>query len=363
VRRTPALIVGGGPAGSAAAIMLARLGARPLLIERQRETGDALCGGFLSWRTLARLERLGLDRPTLGGAPVHRVRMFAEGRVADTALPAAAVGVSRHRLDSLLLALADRSGAAIERGVGVREANGRELRLADGASITGESLFLATGKHELRGLARDAAPDPDPWAGLRVRLHATPRLARLVGDAVELHLFAGGYAGLVLQEDGTGNLCVALRKSALARGGGRPAALFEILGRDLPALGDRLAEGIMAQADAVAAVPYGWRARESAPGLFRLGDQAAVIPSLAGEGIDIALASGMAAATAWAKGGAAAAPAFQRRFAATTRRPIAFANLLKTASERPALAGPGVALFDRLPRLARALARLTRVAD
>jgi len=341
----------------------AALGARTLLIERQRETGDALCGGFLSWRTLARLERLGIDRSTLGGAPVHRVRMFAGARVADTALPAAAVGVSRYRLDSLLLALADRSGAAIERGVAVRQANGCELRLADGATITGESLFLATGKHELRGLARDVAPDPDPWAGLRVRLHATPRLARLVGDAVELHLFTGGYVGLVLQEDGTGNLCVALRKSALARGGGRPAALFEMLGRHLPALGERLAEGIVAEADAIAAVPYGWRAQETAPGLFRLGDQAAVIPSLAGEGMDIALASAMAAAAAWKKGGAGAAPAFQRGFAASTRRPIAFANLLKSVIERPVLAVPGVALFDRLPGAARALARLTRVPD
>src|SRR5262249_11943500 len=60
MRRTAALILGGGPAGAAAAIRLAEQGLRPLVIERNRETGDALCGGFLSWRTLESLARLGV---------------------------------------------------------------------------------------------------------------------------------------------------------------------------------------------------------------------------------------------------------------------------------------------------------------
>ena len=58
MRRTAALIAGGGPAGSAAAITLARGGQAPLVIERDRETGDALCGGFLSWRSLETLANL-----------------------------------------------------------------------------------------------------------------------------------------------------------------------------------------------------------------------------------------------------------------------------------------------------------------
>ena len=46
------LIVGGGPAGAAAAIMLAEAGIRAIVLERSRDTGDALCGGFLSWRSI-----------------------------------------------------------------------------------------------------------------------------------------------------------------------------------------------------------------------------------------------------------------------------------------------------------------------
>jgi flavin-dependent dehydrogenase len=55
VRRTAALIVGGGPAGAAAAITLARGGAAALVVERDAETRDHLCGGFVSWRTLETL--------------------------------------------------------------------------------------------------------------------------------------------------------------------------------------------------------------------------------------------------------------------------------------------------------------------
>jgi menaquinone-9 beta-reductase len=71
------LIIGGGPAGSSAAIMLARGGAKPLILERQAVIGDALCGGFMSWHTLRSLSRLGVDP---GGHPIDRVRVFAGTR-------------------------------------------------------------------------------------------------------------------------------------------------------------------------------------------------------------------------------------------------------------------------------------------
>ena len=57
--------------------------------------------------------------------------------------------------------------------------------------------------------------------GLRLRLVASPALDRLVGDAVELHLFDRGYAGVVRQEDGSANICLAVRRSRLHEVGDR----------------------------------------------------------------------------------------------------------------------------------------------
>jgi flavin-dependent dehydrogenase len=357
MRRADPLIVGGGPAGSAAAILLAAGGARPRLLERQRETGDAICGGFLSWHSLSVLERLGVEK--LRGATVDHVRLFAPGGAAGAPLPRPALGVSRRQLDSVLLAEAERRGAGIERGVAVREADGRALRLADGARLEADALLLATGKHDLRGLARPKPAD-DPSLGLRVRLGPAPGLDRLVGSAIELHLFDRGYAGLVLQEDGSANLCLALRKSRLTEEGG-PAALLRAIGREVPALGDRLAYlAAGADIDAIAAVPYGWRTAETDPGIYRLGDQCGVIPSLAGEGMGIALASGVAAARAVLEGRDAAD--YQRRFAARTRRPILVARAILAAAERPATAPALIRLMRLAPGLATLLARATRVA-
>ncbi|MCW0196902.1 FAD-dependent monooxygenase [Sphingopyxis sp.] len=359
-----AFIVGAGPAGSAAAIGLTRAGAKPLLLERSRETGDALCGGFLSWRTLARLKALGIDRAVLGGQAVTHVRLFAGQRSSETKLPGAAMGVSRRRLDGALQAAAVAAGAGLERGVHATAIEGGTVQTRDGATLTAPSLFLAAGKHGFRGFPREPArwQRADPVIGLRLRLPAHPVLARLVGDAVELHLFDRGYAGLVRQEDGSGNLCLAVHKSRLDEAGGDPAALLRALGDALPPLGERLAQADWTRpVDAIGHVPYGWRTTDTVPGLFKLGDQAGVIPSLAGEGMGLALASAGAAVAAWRHGGPAEAPAFQQALAARMTRPFALANLIWRAGETPRSTGLLTSVAAAFPPLVRLVSRVTRI--
>jgi menaquinone-9 beta-reductase len=354
------LILGAGPAGCAAAIALARGGASPQLIERTRETGDALCGGFLSWQTLDRLEALGVGG--LEAHPIAEVRVFHRKQHAIARLPDLAIGVSRHRLDTVMQRVAVDAGAGFERGITARSYADGILKTDNGDFAPG-ALFLATGKHDVRGFGRPK-PAGDAPMGLRIRLAPHPRLRKLLEHAIELHLFEGGYAGLLLQEDDSANLCMALRKSRFTQAGGDAATLLRQLGDDHPHLGERLAFLSEAPAaDAIAAVPYGWRTDTTAPGLFRLGDQAAVIPSLAGEGMGIALASGAAAAAAFLTDGADAAPQFQRDFAARARRPVAVASMLWHQGERPAMARIAVPLLNAFPALAGLAARLTRIGD
>lgn len=359
-----AIVVGAGPAGAAAAIALARSGAKALLLERARETGDALCGGFLSWQTLARLDALGIERSALGGQPVGRVRLFAGERKSETALPGEAMGVSRRRLDGLLQAAAVAAGAGLDRGVSATAIEHGVVRTRDGASLTAPAIFLAAGKHGFRGFPREPAQwqRGDPVMGLRLRLPRHPALDRLIGDAVELHLFDRGYAGLVRQEDGSGNLCLAVHKSRLDAAGGNPARLLHALGRALPHLGERLAHADWSQdVDAIGHVPYGWRTAVTAPGLFRLGDQAGVIPSLAGEGMGLALASADAALAAWRYGGGGAAPAFQRDLAAAMTRPFALATLVWRLGENRRSAAVMTGVASLFPPLVRMMSQATRI--
>ena len=141
------IVIGGGPAGSAAAITLAKGGNAPLLFERSSVTGDAICGGFLSWQSLASLTKLGIEPATLGGHTVDRVRLFCGTRSVETALPQLGMGLSRRRLDAVMLDAAAAAGARIERGVKVQSVDNGQATLADGSQHHAPDIFLATGKH------------------------------------------------------------------------------------------------------------------------------------------------------------------------------------------------------------------------
>ena len=355
------LVIGGGPAGAAAAIRLALAGSPALLVERNAAVGDALCGGFLSWRTLDRLRALGVDPDALGGHRVTRLALIDGARETVRKLPYPALGLSRHAMDTALIA------RAIALGTEVRHAtariDGAEAFDESGVPIHASVVFLASGKHETRGAARprDAA-GPDPFIGIRLRLRASPALARALESRIEMHMFDGGYCGVVLQDGASANFCMAVRKSRLARAGGKPAALFAELIASHPLLAERLADmPDDAAFDAIGNVPYGWRARDTVPGLFRLGDQAGCIPSFAGEGIGIALASAEAAVEAWKEGGGEAAPAYQSRFATHVAGPLRTAGLVTRLSVRPAGAS-ALTWLAAIPGATGLAGRLTRVS-
>lgn len=350
MQRSAALIVGGGPAGAATAIALARGGANPTVIERSPGDRDLVCGGFLGWDAIAALKKLGLDPVALGARPIHRLRLVAGRKMVEAELPGAAAGLSRRRLDSALLRLAEDAGAVVLRGRTARALEGDRLRLDDGSEMAANAMFLATGKHELRGAVRPVGRRPLS-VGLRTAIAPPPDLA----GTVELHLYNGGYAGLLLQEDGAANLCLSVAQERM--GEGRDAFLTQLL-REAPLLAERLGGTIPAEWEAIAGVPYGWRARDAGSGLFRVGDQAAVIASLAGDGIAVALTSAAAAAHACLHGDGKSA--YQRGFAARARRPIAIAETLRHMAEAPVRRRLMLGMAG-MPGLAKLAARLTRV--
>ncbi len=354
MRRTAALILGGGPAGSAVAITLARAGARPLVIERYPGERDLVCGGFLGWDALAALKRLGLDPAALGARSIHRLRLVAGARTVESRLPRPAAGLSRRRLDAALLRLAEEAGAEVLRGRTARAIDQGVVRLDDGTEMAADALFLATGKHELRGAARPIG-DRAVSVGLRTALPADARLAAALAGTIELHLYDGGYAGLLVQEDGAVNLCLSVSRARMIEATG-PAALFESLVRESPLLGERVGTP-PGQWEAVAGVPYGWRA-SGGDGLYRVGDQAAVIASLAGDGIAVALTSGVAAAHCHLAG--IGADDCQRGFARRAARPIRIAEWLRHMAEHKRERGLMMKLA-KVKGLAGLAARLTRI--
>jgi len=364
MKQPEALVIGGGPAGSVAAMRLARAGMRTLLVERCRESHDPVCGGFVSADALGLLRQAGIATDALGGHPVHKMRFQVGPRALEAALPFPAVGLSRRRLDTVLIDAAREAGAAVEFGRSARSLTGtRTASFADGANIAADAIILATGKLNLRGVERPGeSAHGCAKVGLRLALRPSAACAAELAGTIELHLFSGGYGGLVLQEDGTLNLCLSVAAKRL-RDAGSPDHLLATLAVEAPLLVQRIAESSPIGGWAsIARIPYGWRARETAPGLFRVGDQAAVIASLAGDGIGIAIASATAASDALLSGGPAAAPVYQRDFARRARRPLAVAELLRAVAERPAWARPIAHMLAVRPSILGLGATATRIA-
>jgi flavin-dependent dehydrogenase len=355
---TGTVIVGGGPAGCAAVIALARAGARPLLLERDPVATEKVCGEFLAEDAARLLARLGLDLPGLGAAPIRRALLGAGRHATEMALPFAAWGLPRATLDAALLEAAVAAGAELRRGVAVaaaeRVGEGWKLRLASGESLSAPRLVLATGKHELRGLKRQAG-----GGALGVKL---PLLGAGPDSAIALLTCPGGYAGLQPRPGGGANLCAALDPrvpgvAAAARSAG--AFLDHVAGGS--ALAARLLAGLrpaLPRPLAVAGVPYGFLHRGSGAGEpFRIGDQAAVVPSFCGDGVAMALGSGIAAAGALGRDLPAAA--HQAAWASGIAGGMRLAEMLSwLAAHAPRLVVAGAALA---PGAARWAARQTRM--
>lgn len=365
MRLVPVLIVGGGPAGAATALALATAGIEAEVIERALGDRDVVCGGFLSWSALRALRRLGIDPSRLGAQPIHRSRLISGQVAADLELPHAAAGLSRRKLDAALLSAAEEAGARIRRGRVVRRADPerRVVWLDDDEEVAGRALVLATGKHELRGAARALNHSRMQGSvGLRTELPATGSGRRALEGVVELHLFDEGYAGLLLQENGMVNVCLSVSQRRLSTAGGT-APLIHALVREAPLLTQRLDSELPEKWSAVAGVPYGWRARETHPGVFRTGDQAAVTASLVGDGLAVALWSGIRAAEALASGGADIAPEWQSKFARRSRLPLGLAEALRSAAGHGKARGALMRTLQIAPSLGTVAARLTRVRE
>jgi flavin-dependent dehydrogenase len=364
----PVVILGGGLAGAAAAAGLARAGANVTLLEREAGPTDKICGEFLSIEAQKYLTNLGIDLAPLGGHNIQRLTLVRRGKCIEAPLPFQGLGISRRRLDEALLDHATKCGARVIRGHAVN-------RIIAGADITVETgdtrafkaktLFLATGKHEMRGFRR-ATKTPEDLVGFkmyfRLNTHAQARLA----GRIALILFAGGYAGLQLVEDQKANLCLLASRARLNQAGGIWAGLLDDLRRETPYLASALsgAEPLLEKPLTIFRVPYGYVHRPAAtddPRIFRLGDQAGVIPSFTGDGMAIALHSAARAVSCHLNG--ESATAYHKRLATDISGQIGHAIQLYALAQNPWLQPVFFGLARLWPQGLGLAALMTRVPE
>ncbi len=345
-----ALIAGGGVAGAATACLL---GPAATLIERETAPHDKICGEFLSWEAQAYLTQLGLDAAAMGAHPIDRVRLVHGDRVAAAALPFRGLGLSRRVLDRALLDRAVTGGATVVQAV-IRGCEGGGLDVLGHGRLHAPRLYVATGKHDLRGMRREWPANP--LVGVKMYLRLTPDQQAELAGHIEILLFPGGYAGLQLIEGGRANLCLLLHRDRFQAAGRDWDGVMDLLGRDCPHLARRIAGAtqLLDRPITISGVPYGYVAAPAA-GVFRLGDQMGVIPSFCGDGVSIALHTAFAAVAAGPD-----TPLYYRRVTPQIAAPIRRAgHLFGVAQAAPAWV---TAAARHWPAALQTVARLTRLS-
>lgn len=310
------LVVGAGPAGSIAALALARAGVRVRLIDRAKFPRDKLCGDTVNPGSLALLDSVGLGnriRPL--GIPVRGMTVTGPNgaRVdADYPVGVAGVALTRRILDHTLVDAAIAAGAYFDDGTTVvRSVASRPDR------VCGATVRSGGSSHDIRATVVIAAD------GRASRLGSTLTLSRFaarprrwafgayfdgvaVGTRGEMHVRTDGYLGIAPLAGGIANVCVvrSLAEPPLRplSSSVSPSARWEGVIADAVASDAHLRERF-ANARRVSAVtvlgPLAVDASAAGvPGLLLAGDAAGFVDPMTGDGLRFALRGGLLAAEA-----------------------------------------------------------------
>jgi flavin-dependent dehydrogenase len=358
---TEHLIIGGGLAGSMLGLRLAQAGKEVTLLEKERGPHHKVCGEFLSGEAVDYLRGAGLDPMALGAVPLRLVRLAVRRTLVESELPFPALSLSRRVLDEALLTRAEQAGCHVQRGAFVEKlspkSSGWEAQLRGGECWNAQTVFLANGKHDLRGLDRGNAAQGD-LVGFKMHWRLAPSQAADLHEAMELFLFLGGYGGLSPIEQNQATFCLVVKRSRLRKLGGWDGLLGSILD-EIPQLAKRLdgAQALWERPLAVSSIPYGYLAGR--PGLWCVGDQAAVIPSFTGDGMSIALHSASLAARMFLAGETPA------QYDINLRRHLSRNMRLATALSKFMVSGAGRVLapaaLSLMPASLRWIADTTRI--
>jgi flavin-dependent dehydrogenase len=286
------IVIGGGPAGTSAAITSARSGARVLLLERGRFPRHKVCGEFVSAESLALLVYLLAPqhrRLFSDSIRIPRARIFLDGRTLHTPIDPPAVSISRLDLDAALWDSAEHYGV-----------DGRQQTIVQRISGTGPFVVgTSVGAFESRALVNasgrwsnlncapaDTHKPGAKWLGIK-GYFAEPAPAA----SVDLYFFEGGYCGIQavdvegeVQRSGRVNACAIVRADVAS-------TLPEVFVCH-PALQER-SNAWKPLSTPVSTSPLVYpEPRPEQDGVLMAGDAAAFVDPFVGDGISLALRSG-----------------------------------------------------------------------
>jgi menaquinone-9 beta-reductase len=284
------IIIGGGPAGTSAAISAARVGASVLLLERGRFPRHKVCGEFVSAESLSLLKDL-LDHPhgalLQDAVRIPRARLFLDGRALQVTVDPPAASIARFDLDAALWQSARGAGVDARQQVAVQGVSGSgPFRVVSASeNFEGRVLINASGRWSNLNLPPpENEVRPQKWLGVKAHFAEPPTSETTPEPSVDLYFFDGGYCGV--QPIGAGRV----NASAMVRAD-VASSLPEVFAQH-PALRDR-SRSWAPVSDPVSTSPLIFRnPRPERDNVLMAGDAAGFVDPFVGDGISLALRSG-----------------------------------------------------------------------
>jgi flavin-dependent dehydrogenase len=373
------LVIGGGPAGAACALRLARAGCSVAVLEKTRFPRGKVCGEFIAPSGVAELRSLGIDLDGLRARQIRRLALWTDDATLEAPLPSPARSLAREKLDCLLLERAVACGASVYQPAAAHDLQ----RTAEGFVCTASAphggarveiaarVVVAAHGSWLTGALPTQAPRTRADAADLFGFKAHFSGCELAGE-IALVPFDGGYGGALDLGGGRGTFACCVRRDRIgALRAARPQspageAIFRAALERAPAL--RAALGHARRDGAwLAAGPLrpGMRGVYR-DGVFAIGNAAGEVHPMIGEGISLALRSARllsaelipALDAGWSSARVARsyARAWRRTFLPTLLAARAFAAI----AMRPRAAAMAGTLLGRAPRLITFAAAIAR---
>jgi flavin-dependent dehydrogenase len=299
-------ILGGGPAGSAAALAALREGAQVRVVEKSKLPRHKVCGEFFSPEIGPELQKLGVWDAFLeaGPARVNRTALHFGRRTKSSKLPETAFGLSRYAFDHLLLEHARATGADIV------------------TAGEGPLQIVATGRNAKAGCTSiKPLRRGNRLFGFKAHFEGP------TDDAVDLFFFDRCYVGVTAIEGGKTNVCGLAPESFLSTFGFE----YDSIPLHCRALADRL-KPLRRVMPWISTGPlqYG-QAFEQAGSVYPAGDALSFVDPFTGSGLLAAVRSGSMAGRAAAQD--QPVDQYLRECRASLRQPFQVAGVLRKALE------------------------------
>ncbi|MES2354437.1 MAG: FAD-dependent oxidoreductase [Pseudomonadota bacterium] len=311
--RYDAIIIGAGPAGASAAILLAQAGWSVAVVEKQRFPRRKVCGECIAASNLSLLDAMGVGETfaKLAGPPLRQVALMCGEEMICADLPPLGKGahrwgraLGREYFDSLLLDRAKEIGAcvlqpwiarAIDGCPGAFRCEAGEISSKKTVMLFAPVLILANGSWELMPSLRKTGRLPRKRSDL-FAFKAVYRNTCLAGGLLPLLAFPGGYGGMVKGDHDLTTLACCLRRDVLhaCRMQGRKAgeAIEIYLNTVCPGVRNAL-DGATRHGEWLSVGPIrpsiGMRNSRDEP--FLIGNAAGEAHPIIGEGISMAIQS------------------------------------------------------------------------